>query len=615
MTTNNALTQSAASVHNSEQEVNMNRKITILYERLSRDDPDAIGESNSIKTQRAMLEEYAERHGFVPYEHLTDDGFSGVNFNRPGWQELIARVERDEVGIICLKDSSRMARNYLQAGLYREMFRERNVRLICVNDNTDTANGEDDFTPFREIMSEWYARDCSRKIKSAFATKGKAGKPLTNKVIYGYRKDPNDKHKWIVDPVSAAVVRRIFDLTVEGHGTFQIASMLHKEKVEYPSYYQAMRGYVAYKTALGGDDPYAWCGATIISILRKPEYAGHTVNFRTSKPSFKSKKFIEAPQKDWLIFPNTHEAIVSQETWDLVQKVRKTTRRTDTTGVANPLTGLVICADCGSRLYNHRGSYNKDRYICGNYTNSYNISKIRRCTQHYITTEALQTILLDVLKGTIGYVREHETDFVEKLREASALQQGETMKSLKRQIAKNKKRIDELDKLFNTLYEDKVKGILGEERFIVMSGGYEHEQSGLRTTNATLSEQIESFNANSKNADNFISLVRRFTEITELSSAIINELVDKIVVHESVWSEGRGRGRRSQKVDVYLKYIGVFDLPDLRSPEEIEAERIAEEKKEHKRALGRARNRRHYAKKRAAQEEAKIKISQQEEVV
>jgi DNA invertase Pin-like site-specific DNA recombinase len=306
--------QSAANVQNSQQEESMNKKITVLYERLSRDAPDTIGESNSIKNQRVMLEEYAERHGFVPYLHLSDDGYSGTNFNRPGWQELIAKVERDEVGIICIEDSSRMGRNYLQAGLYREMFRECGVRLICVNDNTDTANGEDEFTPFREIMSEWYARDCSRKIKSAFAAKGKAGKPMTNKVIYGYYKDPNDKHKWLVDPASAAVVRRILDLTVDGYGIYQIASKLHSEKVERPDYYQAKHGYVSNKNALQTDDPYAWRFSTVRSILSKPEYAGHTVNSRSDKPSFKSKKHVALPKEDWLIFPNTHEAIVPQKT-------------------------------------------------------------------------------------------------------------------------------------------------------------------------------------------------------------------------------------------------------------------------------------------------------------
>jgi hypothetical protein len=506
-----------------------------------------------------------------------------------------------------------MARNYLQAGLYREMFRERGVRLICVNDNTDTANGEDDFTPFREIMSEWYARDCSRKIKSAFATKGKAGKPLTNKVIYGYRKDPDDKHKWLVDPVSAAVVRRIFDLTVEGHGTFQIASMLHNEKVERPDYYQAKHGYVASKTALENGDPYAWRVSTIGNILKKPEYAGHTVNFRTNKPSFKSKKHIIAPQEDWLIFPDAHEAIVPQETWDLVQKIRETVKRTDTTGVANPLTGLVICADCGGRLYNHRGACNKDHYTCGGYINGVSKFKTERCTPHYVTTEALHTILLDVIKGTTGYVREHEAEFVAKLREASALHQGETVRTTKRQIAKNERRIAELDKLFNILYEDKVKGVLSEERFIAMSGGYEQEQSELRAENVTLAAQIEAFNADSKNTDNFVSLVRRYTDISELSPAIINEFVDKIIVHEGVWSEGGRYGSRSQQVDVYLKYIGVFDVPDLRTPEEIEAERIAEEKKERRRAQNRERMRRHSAKKKAEREAAEVKVSPQEE--
>ena len=318
------------------------QKSNILYERLSRDD-ELAGPSNSIKNQQSMLEEYAERNGLTPFIHLSDDGYSGTNYERPGWQELIAMVERDEVSTIVLKDSSRMGRNYLQSGLYREMFRERGVRLIMVNDGFDSNNGEgDDFTPFREIMSEWYARDTSKKIKSVIAAKGKSGKPITGTPPYGFMKDPEEKHRWLIDPEAAAVVKRIFQMTVDGMGIYTIAGVLATEKIERPSYYLGSRGRGRHKNDYDRSQPYAWGNATIARILEKPEYAGHTVNFRTSSQNFKSKKRKKNAQEDWLIFENTHETIVNQETFDLVQKLRETPRRIDTLGEANPLTCLLF---------------------------------------------------------------------------------------------------------------------------------------------------------------------------------------------------------------------------------------------------------------------------------
>jgi len=317
----------------------MNEKLTILYCRLSRDDGDGVIESNSISNQKNILIDYAERNGFVPYEIAVDDGYSGTNYNRPGWQELMAKVENDEVSTIIVKNLDRMGRNYLQTGMYREMFAERGVRLIAVNDGVDTANGEgDDFLPFREIMAEFYARDTSKKLKAVFGSKGKSGKPLTNKVPYGYIKDPNDKNKWLVDPEAAAVVRRIFALTISGIGPYEIARLFHSEKVERPSYYQAKNGIVNYPSWLKTSDPYQWCGGTIVAMLAHPEYAGHTVNFRSSSVNFKTKTRKKNAPEDWQIFPNTHEAIIPQETWDLAQKIRKTVKRTDSIGEANPLT-------------------------------------------------------------------------------------------------------------------------------------------------------------------------------------------------------------------------------------------------------------------------------------
>ena len=579
------------------------KKLTILYSRLSRDD-ELQGPSNSIVNQQQLLQEYAERHGLVSYILISDDGWSGTRWDRPGWQELLAKVEADEVSCICIKDGSRLGRDYLRAGLYREMFRERGVRLIAVNDGYDSELGDDDFTPFREIISEWYARDTSRKIKSSLQSKGQSGKPISTKPPYGFRKDPDDRTTWLVDEEAAVVVRKIFKLTIEGVGLFQICRILHDDKVERPSYYMTKRGYVNYRGALDTKDPYTWSTHMIIFILSRPEYAGHTVNFRSVKPSYKSKRQVKVPEKDWLIFKHTHKPIVPQETWDLVQKLRLTKRRTDTWGEANPLTGLVFCADCGKHLYNHRGK-GRDFYSCSGYTNGKIAFAENHCSTHHASTASIREILLDVIRRTSSYVREYEAEFVKRVREMYLLRQGETTKGHTRQIAKNERRIAELDTLFQSLYEDKVMGVLSAERFAQMSGGYEQEQVELKAKNVQLQSELDAFNADNSKADKFISLVQKYTRFEELTPVIINEFVDRVIIHEGVWSEQseteRRKGTRSQEIEIYLKHIGKFAVPEMRSAEEIEAERIAEEKLEHTRRIKRESARRQREKKRAAE--------------
>jgi DNA invertase Pin-like site-specific DNA recombinase len=542
------------------------------------------------------LTEYAERNGFTPHICLTDDGKSGTNYDRPGWQELMTMVDADEVGTIILKSLDRMGRNYLESGMLREVFADKGIRLIAVNDGIDTFDHEDDFTPFREIMSEYYARDTSRKIKSSLNTKGREGKPLSTKPPYGFYKDQKNKNLWLVDSEAAAVVRRVFDLTISGYGPFEICRILHDAKVERPSYYMTKRGYVNYSGALDAKDPYVWGSHSVTFMLSRPEYAGHTVNFRSVKPSYKSKKQIQISPEKWLIFPNTHEAIVPQETWDLAQKCREVVRRTDTVGEANPLTGLLYCHDCGKRLYNHRNVRKVSHYTCSGYTQGRQRFEDEHCSPHYVTVEAIHEILLDVIRKTSGYVREYEDDFVERVRQSSTLKQGETLRTHTRQIAKNEKRIAEIDKLFSNLYEDKVSGALTVERFALMTENFEREQAELREKNVALQAELDAFNSDSERADKFIAIVRKYTRFEELTAQMILEFVDKIVIHESVWSEQteaeRRKGTRSQQIDVYLKYIGDFNAPDTRTPEEIEAERIAEEKLERKRVQKRDSERR-----------------------
>jgi len=607
--------KSAATVQTCGKEADMNnqdkQKLTILYERLSVED-DRDTESQSIENQRAILQEYAERNGLTPFRHICDDGYSGTNWLRPGWQEVLSMVDAGEVACICIKDLSRMSRDYLHAGLDRQTFLEKGVRLIAINDNYDNSRGEDDFTPFKEIMSEWYARDISKKIKSVFQSKGRKGIPISSKAPYGFYKDPADKNRWLVDDYAAGVVRRIFDLTVNGNGPFEIARILNDDKIEKPSCYLARVGHVNKPSALETPNIYGWSSFTVSKIVESVSYIGHLVNFRYEKPSFKSKKFVERPKEDWLIFENHHDAIVPMETWEMAQKMRQTKRRYDTSGEANPLTGLVFCHDCGSKLYNHRGKSKShvSHYVCGDYKNGKSHFAENHCSQHYVTTEAINEILLEVIQKTTAFVRQYEDEFIQMVREKSSLQQDETIKSHTRKIAKNERRIAELDKMFHSLYEDKVRGIISEERFLQMSKTCEQEQADLREQAAVLQAEVDAWAEDKDRADSFVALVRKYTRVEELTTPMMYEFVDKVVIHEAVWTEAsetqKRKGTRTQQIDVYLKYIGNFDAPDVRSAEEIEAERKEEERLARVRGYKRKYNRKKAAEKVVAETETAI---------
>ena len=617
--------QSAANVHACRKEAEMNTKnlsnsTTILYARLSRDD-ELQGPSNSIVNQQNLLQEYAERNGLTPYIFLSDDGYSGTGWDRPGWQKVIEEIEAGRTHTIVVKNLDRMGRDYLRVGLYLEMFREKGVRLIAMSDGIDTAAGDDDFTPLRALFAEWFARDTSKKLKTVFTAKAKSGKPITVNVPYGFIKDPNDKHKWLVDLEAAKIVKRIFSMAIEGIGPYEIARRLEADEVECPSYYLGSRDIGTYRGRYDKEHPYFWRGVTVITILAKPEYCGHTVNMRSRKENFKSTKQTKNPKDEWLVFENTHEAIIKQETFDTVQKLRGTPRRHNSHGEPHPITGLIFCKDCGAKMYNRRGRDDYQRLARnGNYyrrrpediyeCSTHNMRNIRNgtCSAHNIQTKAIKAIILDALQRTCGYVREHEAEFVELVRAQSAIRNGETAKACKKQIGKNERRIAELDKLIVSIYEDKVKALLPEERFAHMAMTYEQEHAELKQQNAALQNELDAYNTDSVNVDKFVDLLRLYTQFDELTSTMIAEFVDKIIVHEGEWSEGRnpknnrGMGTRSQEVEVYLKYIGKFDVPDLRTAEEIEAERVALEKAEQIRAKRRASARRTAAKKKAAQE-------------
>lgn len=584
--------------------------ITAMYERLSHDDEQQ-GPSNSIVNQQALLEECAQRHN-LPYPvHFTDDGWSGTRWDRPDFNRMMDEVEAGNVQNLLIKDMSRLGRDHLRVGLCLETLREKGVRLIAVADNIDTAQGEDDFMPFRNILAEWYARDTSRKVKAVTRAKGNAGKPLTNLPPYGFIKNPEDKNKWLVDEPAAAVVRRIFQMAMEGIGPFQIARTLSVEKVEKPSYHTARNKMAGAKPAMYDmTTPYAWSTSTVCKILSKPEYAGHTVNFRTNKKSFKDKKISYNPKEDWKVFPNTHAAIIDQETFDTVQRLRGTPRRTDSVGEPNPLTGLVFCADCGAKMYNSRQSKKtyetvkhgktyttktSDHYNCSAYNLAHQSNK-EKCSGHYIRTLVIRDLVLEAIRNISRHALENEADFVEKVRAESVLQQENTAKAHKKQRVQNERRISELDVLFRKVYEDNATGKLSDERFEQLSSTYESEQAELKAQNIVLENEISAFEADSANVGSFLKLVRRYRSFDELTTPMLNEFVQKILVHEA----DKSSGERVQKVDIWFNFIGNFELPTVElTPEELEAHAKRLEKLKKQREA----NRRYYEKKRREQEQ------------
>jgi len=447
-----------------------------------------------------------------------------------------------------------------------------------------TVQGSNEFAPFLNIMNEWYLRDCSRKIQSTLKQKGMSGKHLTNNVIYGYKKDPADKNHWLIDEEAAAVVRRIFRLVIEGKGVQQIARMFMEEKIPRPSYYLAQRGLGTMKNKADISLAYAWNCQTITKIISRPEYMGYTVNFRTYKNNYKEKTRKKRPPEEWQIFENTQEAIVDEQTWHLAQQLRKTIRRTDTTGEANPFTGLMYCADCGAKMYNHRGSSgpyrdwlgretgkqlpNYDIFRCSTHCRSQKVFQ-NNCSEHYIRTAAVREIVLEAIRSVSQYAIGNQAEFAKKLRENSSIQQQAAAKALQKQIAREEKRCKELDGLIKKLYEAYATGKLAEKRFEMLSAEYEQEQADLEISIAKAQADLKAFNADTNNVEQFMALARKYTDFSELTTPMINEFIDKILVHEA----DRSSGERVQEVEIYFKFIGRFEVPKPEpTSEEIAAE-------------------------------------------
>ena len=554
-------------------------KITALYERLSRDD-DQTGDSNSIVNQKKYLESYAAQMGYEYCVHYTDDGWSGGNFERPSWKRLIADIEAGKVAHVIVKDMSRVGRDYLQTGFYTEVFfRQHNVHFVAIANGVDSNDqNSNEFAPFLNIMNEWYLRDLSRKQRTAIRVKGESGKPTTNCAIYGYKKDPNDKYHWLIDEEAAAVVRRIFRLTIEGNGPYEIARIFFDDKIETPAVYFGKQNKGIWKSKEEFQNPYNWSGYIVAQILSKPEYMGHTVNFRSHKQSYKDKNSIKNPEDEWLIFENTHEAIVDKETWELAQKLRKTPRRIDTMGEANPLTGLLYCADCGEKMYNHRSRggtennpYPSDFFDCSSYTLAHQ-KRTKACCGHYIGTKSLRTLILETIRSVSTFAISNREEFMEKVRAASQLRQAEAAKDTKRKLNKDRKRITELDTIIKKLYESFAVGRISEERFDSLLTEYEEEQKSLRTSVSDMEERLSGFEEDTNRAEQFLALAKKYTDFSELTTPMINEFIDKILVH----APEKVDGDRMQEVEIYLKFIGHFELPapELTAEEEKRQEQL-----------------------------------------
>lgn len=505
-------------------------RITALYERLSRDD-ELAGDSNSIVNQKKMLKDYAKSNGYTDLVHFTDDGYSGGNFDRPGWKEMLRQIEDGSIGAVIVKDMSRVGRDYLQVGFYTEVFfREKGVHFVAISNGVDSdINTSSEFAPFLNIMNEWYLRDCSRKIKAVLQAKGRDGKPITNNPPYGYIKDPEDKNRCDMSK------------------------------------------------------PYEWAGVSVVRMLEKPEYMGDTVNFRTKKLSYKDKVAVKNDSDEIVVFTDTHEAIIDRKTWYMVQELRKTKRRINTEGESNPFVGKIFCADCGGKMHYRNEGKRAGRkwrglpdgsvrttpacYNCGNYNNSHDQSG-KVCCSHNIQAKVIDQFVLETIQYACKSVRMDERAFVESIRSASEIREQSEAKKLKAALKHQEKRYAELDILLKKVYEDNALGRLPDKRYEMLSAGYEKEQAELEQSIKTCRQQLTQYDEDTDRTEEFLALVHKYTDITELTPVIINEFVDKILVHKAE----KINGERVMEIEIYLNFIGKVELP----AQELTEEELAE---------------------------------------
>ncbi len=528
-------------------------KITALYGRLSRDD-ELVGDSNSIVHQKEMLAKYAKEHGFTNTAFYIDDGFSGTNFNRPDFQRMMSDAEEGKIATIIVKDMSRFGRDYIMVGYYTEIyFPNSDIRFIAINDQVDTVSATDnDFTPFKNIMNEWYAKDMSKKIKAVLKTKGNSGKHLSTLPPFGYKKDPNDKEKWIVDEEAAATVKEIFDLYIGGLKINDIAKQLTEEGKETPQLYAMKRG-LKYR----GRSPYPeiWNNSTIRYILVQMAYTGCTVNFQTYRKSFKSKKMAFHPKDEWKIFEDTQPAIIDRQTFDTVQKMREHKRVYIKSNETNMFSGLLYCADCGGLLtiQRYKKNHDYDHFYCSTYRKK----KKGLCTPHRIRVKDLKEVILQDLRKICEYVAFHEKEFIENYLKSTTAEQQKAQAKAQRELSKTTARIEEINGIIRKLYEDNVKGKMTDKRFDFLAKSYETEQAELRAKTEELKKIIAATEQDNDNLKKFLKIVEHYLCIEELTPEILHSFIDKIYIDEAEIFDGK----KMQGVRIVYNFVGAIVLP------------------------------------------------------
>ena len=531
--------------------------VTALYARLSKDD-DLVGDSNSIVHQKEILAKYAKEHGFTNIEFYVDDGFSGTNFNRPDFQRMMADAEEGKISTVIVKDMSRFGRDYIMVGYYTEIyFSNLDIRFIAINDNVDSnIQTENDLTPFKNVFNEWYARDTSKKIRAVFKAKGNSGKHLTTNPPFGYKKDPNDKDKWIIDDEAAATVRRIFQMYVDGYRISEIGHKLTEEKVETPILYYMNRGI---KTNARSEYPEIWDLMSIKYILSQTAYAGHTVNFQTAVKSYKTKKQIRLPKEDWIIYRNTQEPIIDEKTFETVQQMRKVKRARTKYNEPNMFSGLLYCADCGNHLTIQRVARNRkmDNFSCATYRKK----KKGLCSCHRILVSDLETIVKEDLQKVCEYVFLHEKEFTDEYLSGSKKETEKFQTKTKVELKRLSERQEEIGRIIRKLYEDNVCGRITDERFDFLAKSYEDEGNELKTKIQEFKNALASSVQDEEKLSKFLKVVKSYTEIEELTPEILNSFIEKIYIGETE----KYNGRKMQEVEIIYKFVGAINLPQYNS--------------------------------------------------
>ncbi len=527
-------------------------KITALYCRLSNDD-DNVGESNSISNQKALLTEYAQKHDFKNIRIWADDGYSGTNYNRPGFKEMAEFIKQKKISTLIVKDLSRLGRNYIETGNLVEMiFPQYDVRFIAINDNTDSQYGLDDMFGVRNLFNEFYPKDTSKKVKNIKHMQGERGERTGGIIPYGYY--AVNKKLYVNDETAPNVIK-IFNLSVDGYGPAQIARILSEQKILTPKAYEHQ------KSGKWNQDsvinfPYAWSDQSVANILEQKSYLGHTESFKFSKPSYKLKKIIINDEENRKVFKNTHEAIIDEETFNIVQNIRKNKRRINKINELGMFSGLVKCADCGHNETHYRGrgiDKNQECYICSHYRR-----KTSNCSRHGIKIADLEQIVLTHLNNTLEFAKNYENEFLQIVMDENAVNQQKLLKNKKSILAKSKNRVSELDRLIKRIYEDNVNSKISDERYLKFSSEYEQEQKELNGNIIKLENEVFTETEKAVNTDNFLKLVRKYTNINALNATILREFIEKIAVHEKIKQDGM----KTQQIDIYYNFIGLVDIPD-----------------------------------------------------